>query len=518
MSNPLTVIAAAKLANARVAAYTATVFLSTFAIVTSSAVASDLSQVRVTTSNFQTLPGDSYTRASEEFAGNGLAFGKRNLAATVGQWMDTSLSASLRAFNVSGNVGDGVNSSFGFRHSQTQGVDPLQWNADEPLNTVSELYLTQRVGNTWLHAMGTSTPDESRYDIGLRYQRLGLNLGTGSGRSLVRLGGTMSDLNPWFFAGGRNLNFDFSGVTATFDFSDRTTAEVGQWSLDMQGLESRKTRFVGLRSGAFYGRLYDVGRRDVSQVANAVELGIRTSGLGLSFRQVDHLHGAQTRRLSMTTEGPRDTRLQLSFGRDVNPFYRAAEDTRMMFSVSGRFGATRVMRQTDTNSQDEPEQQSHTARNIALIGGGALVLAAAAGGGGGDEGGSNGRFPREQGAAFAVLNSVNPTCVSQNREYGGWVYRFNDGSYSYIDPIRGDVASVNIGGPERVPDGTRATATYHCHGGPDPRYNNEQFSPQDIFADRFFGVNGYLATPGGSFQRHDFATGRVQTIGTVKIR
>ncbi len=506
------------LPNFKVATRSATLLVSAFVITTTGALASETSEVRVATSNFQMQPVDAFARASDSFSGNGLAFGNRNMAATIGQWMDTSLSTSLRSFSVNGKAGDGVNSSFGFRHSQTQDVDPALWNAENTINSVSELSLTQRVGNTWLHAMGTSTPDESRYDIGLRYQRLGLNLGTGSGRSLVRLGGTMSDLNPWFFAGGRDLSFDFSGVTATFDFSDSTTAELGQWSLDMQGLESRKTRFVGLRSGRFYGRLYDVSRRDVSAVANAVEVGMRGNDFGLSFRQVEHLHGAQTRRLSMTTAGPRDTRVQLSFGRDVNPFYRAAEDTRVMFSVSGRFGATRVMRQTDTNSEGEAEQKSHTARNVALIGGGALVLAAAAGGGGGEEGGSNGRFPREQGAGFAVLNSINPSCVSQNREYGGWIYRFNDGSYSYINPIRGDVASVNIGGPDRVPSGTRATATYHCHGGADPRFNNEQFSPQDIFADRFFGVNGYLGTPGGALKRHNVSTGQIETIGTIRVR
>jgi len=495
----------------------ASVLLSANAIATTNAHASDVQGMRVFNSNIRAQPVDAFTTSTETFSGIGLASGNEKMAATIGRWMDTSLSTSLRSFNVSGDLGDGVNSVFGFRHSQTDDVDPMQWNGSDPLSSTSELYLTQRVGDTWLHAMGASTEQESRIDLGVRHGAFRLNVGAGSGRSLVRLGGTFSDMNPWFFAGGRDVGFDFSGATATLDFSARTTAELGQWSLDMQELGTRKTRFVGLRSGAVYGRLYDVSRPEASSVANGLELGFRGKALGLSFRHVEDVRGAMTQRLSMVTPGPRETSVGLSFGRDINPQYLAAEDTRMMLTLSGRFGQTRVMRQTDTNSEGEAQEESNTMRNVAIIGGGALVLAAAAGGGGGD-GDSNARFAREQGAAFSVLNSVNPRCVAQNREYGGWIYRFNDGSFSFINPIQGDVSSVNIGGPDRVPSGTRATATYHCHGGPDPRFNNESFSPQDVFADRFFNVNGYLATPGGQLKQHNVATGQIRTIGKVKTK
>jgi len=506
-----------KVSHAAFAMLSASVLLSANAISTTSAHASDVRGMRVFNSNFQAQPVDAFTLSTERFAGTGLASGNRKMAATIGQWMDTSLTTTLRSFNVSANLGDGVNSVFGFRHSQTDDVDPMQWNGSDPLSSTSELYLTQRVGGTWLHAMGTSTAQESRIDLGVRRGAFRLNVGAGSGRSLVRLGGTFSDLNPWFFAGGRNVGFDFNGATATLDFSGRTTAELGQWSLDMQELGARKTRFVGLRSGSVYGRLYDISRDDIASVASGLELGFRGKALGLSYRHVEDLNGASTQRLSMVTAGPRETSVGLSFGRDINPNYLAAQDTRMMLTLSGRFGHTRVMRQTDTNSEGEAQEESHTMRNVALIGGGALVLAAAAGGGGGGEE-PNGRFAREEGAAFSVLNSVNPRCVAQNREYGGWIYRFNDGSYSFLNPVQGDTSSVNIGGPDRVPNGTRASATYHCHGGPDPRFNNESFSPQDIFADRFFNVNGYLSTPAGQLKKHNVSNGQIQTIGKVNIK
>ncbi len=104
-------------------------------------------------------------------------------------------------------------------------------------------------------------------------------------------------------------------------------------------------------------------------------------------------------------------------------------------------------------------------------------------------------FPTEAEAAGDALNYINPISIGQNREYGGHIVRSPDGTYSATMPIKGGPAGVNIG---RVPAG--GTASYHTHGGFDPRYDNENFSPADLLGDMLDGINGYLATPGGSIQ------------------
>jgi len=66
-----------------------------------------------------------------------------------------------------------------------------------------------------------------------------------------------------------------------------------------------------------------------------------------------------------------------------------------------------------------------------------------------------------------------------------------------------------------IPAGGRATATYHTHAAFDPRFDNENFSPQDLESDRQLGVDGYLGTPGGQFKFHNVTTGAIQTLGRL---
>lgn len=101
-------------------------------------------------------------------------------------------------------------------------------------------------------------------------------------------------------------------------------------------------------------------------------------------------------------------------------------------------------------------------------------------------------------AAGDVLNYINPTSIGQNLEYGGHIIQNPNGSYSATTPIVGGPAGVNIGMP---PPGS--AASYHTHGGYDPRYDNEHFSPADILYNAFNGIPGYLGTPGGSYQTNN---------------
>ena len=145
------------------------------------------------------------------------------------------------------------------------------------------------------------------------------------------------------------------------------------------------------------------------------------------------------------------------------------------------------------------------------------LLISSCGGGGTSSGVSTdtGSWSEQQDAAWNALNDINPTSVSENVEYGGWVYLNADATYSFLDPVRGTVNAVNIGSPDQVPAGAVAKASYHTHGGDDPRFDSETFSPADLITDNLWRVDGYLATPLGIFKYHSYLTGEVLRLGTV---
>ena len=91
-----------------------------------------------------------------------------------------------------------------------------------------------------------------------------------------------------------------------------------------------------------------------------------------------------------------------------------------------------------------------------------------------------------------------------------------DGSFASTAPKKGEVASVQL--PRRslvIPSGSVATASYHTHAAFHPRFDNENFSPQDLQNDRDIGVDGYLATPAGQFKYPDVKNDVVIVLGTV---
>ena len=102
-------------------------------------------------------------------------------------------------------------------------------------------------------------------------------------------------------------------------------------------------------------------------------------------------------------------------------------------------------------------------------------------------------FPNEIEAAGDAINYINPISIGQNREYGGYVVRNANGTYTATGPISGGPTGVSLGRP---PVGT--TADYHTHGGYDPRYNNENFSRDDLRGNAGLNINGYLGTPSGA--------------------
>ncbi len=117
------------------------------------------------------------------------------------------------------------------------------------------------------------------------------------------------------------------------------------------------------------------------------------------------------------------------------------------------------------------------------------------------------RYPGKDGAGKQAIRDINPTSIRDDREYTGEIYKFPNGGFSYTPPTKSGQAGGKID-PSRVPPGTTFCGNYHTHGGPDPGYDNEHFSPTDKATDDAYGSAGYLGTPGGQILKYQPIQGK----------
>lgn len=106
-----------------------------------------------------------------------------------------------------------------------------------------------------------------------------------------------------------------------------------------------------------------------------------------------------------------------------------------------------------------------------------------------------------------AVTDINRTSIKEGREYGGWIYRNTDGTYSYVAPSKGGKDGLIL---PKKPAGV--CADYHTHGANDPGYDNENFSPTDKASNDRLPGPGYLGTPGGRIKKYDPVTKKSSTI------
>lgn len=338
----------------------------------------------------------------------------------------------------------------------------------------------------------------------------------GRGDGHTRFDQTFGGDGSSFFHGGMNDNFEYQGAGVSAALTDTGAMQAGFTRITADDVGDRYAYFAGYAGDAWRAGFTHVERTGQS-AAQGLNFGFQHRSLDFEFRQIETKTRASQRQLQLTHRVKRNRKLAVSFEWDRNPLYRDEEDSRVWFRFGGQWGRGASSSFSLDESGETDEESKPSSSKGALLGGLAVAaLAVGLSGSSGSEAVDNApRFNRQQGAARDVLNRINPTSVRENREYGGWVYRHGDGTYSSTNPVPGTAASVDIGPPTRVPSGTTTTASYHTHGGFDPRYDNENFSPQDILADVLSGVDGYLATPSGAFKYHQLSTGRIITLGTV---
>lgn len=430
-------------------------------------------------------------------------------AAALGQ---NAISVPASTFD----VGHGFSATFE-RTLYTSRHDSLnRYNGSE----VTSLSLHRKFGAGTFHYGNTYAPSERHQHVGFSTKRITGAYFQGSGESFSKAGsGLYQDLNHYFFHGGSRAPFRFQGGGLDVEMGNGLSAQVAGIRINSPGLEDRSGHYAGISAGRLSGGIFgmDRGGEGVGQGFNLAFDGVRA---GFEYQEVHSDTGAHLRRVGFSWRSNPVTRLSLELEDAGNPLYAAADERRVMFRFQRSFGPgtsfTAAEQQGESSEEggNQGKDENKYVKVVAIgLGVGALAAAVSSGDGGSDE---SQRFASADEAAFDVLNGINPTSVQENREHGGWVYRQADGSFNSTTPIAGDVASVNIGNPvTAVPIGTQAAASYHTHGGPDPRYDNENFSPQDILSDVLAGVDGYLGTPAGFLKKHDLNANQVYVLGRI---
>ena len=111
--------------------------------------------------------------------------------------------------------------------------------------------------------------------------------------------------------------------------------------------------------------------------------------------------------------------------------------------------------------------------------------------------GPGGFFDNPEQAAIDATGYINDRSITENIEYGGWIFEEND-RFTYDEPRPGTVDSVEIPWP-RPED----RAWFHTHGATLPGYDNENFSDPDRSISDTTGKPAYLGTPEGRIRRYD---------------
>ena len=329
--------------------------------------------------------------------------------------------------------------------------------------------------------------------------------GEGKGLSSLSSSLSLAERDASLFHGNYQRPTHFSG--AAFDFLTggvQFTAGVSQVGA-VQTVD-RISWFAGATSGALALQLYRVdGEDDDHAHALGLQLRLPVGELQSTFAAA----GSDVSSANLRWQLPLGRHLWLGFevrdGRSSR--FGNGEYQRWIVNFSGRQRSQDRLR-----AREGGTSTTDIATTVALAAGAVGIALVASSG---SESSDNQlRFSTQHDAARNVLNGINPTSVAENLEYGGWVYRNSDNTFSATEPVKGTVDSVSIGSPSSIGAGT-ATATYHTHGGFDPRFDSENFSFADISLNNNWGVDGYLGTPGGLFKFHHFLTGTITTLGTI---
>jgi|TARA_B100000315_G_scaffold56204_2_gene50456 hypothetical protein len=329
----------------------------------------------------------------------------------------------------------------------------------------------------------------------------------GQGQGLSSLSPVFSFTNrdASLFHGEHQRPVRFAGAALDF-FKGSVQFTTGVSQVESTGAPDRVSWFTGATSERFALQLFRVDGQDtVAAHAIGLQMRLPVGTLHTSYA----VAAIDTASAVLRWQVPLSSKLYLGFELRDGRSTRFSDGTyqRWVLNIAGSTRGSGALLATEGGNNGAQ------IATTALLAAGAVGIALVATSGS-DDTDSQLRFSTQHETARNVLNSVNPTSVAQNLEYGGWVYRNSDTTFSATEPVKGTVDRVNIGSPTSVPSGY-ATASYHTHGAYDPKYDSENFSYLDITMNNNWGVDGYLGTPAGYYKYHHYLTGVISTLGTI---
>jgi hypothetical protein len=377
----------------------------------------------------------------------------------------------------------------------------------------SEFALDYAGNNRVLHFASAFGEDEALGQFGWSSGGIRFDGFAGYGRNTSGIRSQYSSMDPYLFHGGIDKKYDYSGFSIARKISENLKIGFAQASIVASGLEDRSVSSFSIstnRISASYTEV-DRGNEKVGRVY-ALSTVFRGHSVGLDY--LEQANGTSYQGLNYSREH-RGIRYQFALQKTENPLYREKNDSRLMFSMAFSFGRTPSRLFATEPEQPEDEKETMSGGQKALIAGGIVGVGVALSSGDSDSDNQD-RLESQHAAARNVLNQINPVSVDQNREYGGYIFRNPDGSYSSTQPVGGGPVSVLLPPMTTVvPAGSTTRATYHTHAAFDPRFDNENFSPTDIQTNNLFMVDGYLGTPAGAFKYYQQSTGSISTLGSI---
>ena len=443
--------------------------------------------------------------------------------ASAGEYQRALESLQLAALDspVVSTLGDGRR-SFGYARTRPL-YDATDIDRIDP-QYLTDLSFSRQFSAATVHVSGKESPLENGLGGGFSLRHTSLYFSTGEQSGLAWSENTLPGVSDVFKSGFLSARSRWSDTSLSHAFASGLQWRGGQTRIDLEGRVNPSLYHTGLSWQGFSGD-YAVTRRNGVAIGQNLSLQLRRGRFGLSYDEIRDINNHTLRIVRSSFASAANRRMDFSLESGISPF-TGVSDQRFMFSYSGQIskpvrlaanGKADPSNPPDADTGKPPEgapdgvvaRQKSYKKQLIIAGsilGGAVALASSSGNADSEQGG----FAGQHDAARAVLNDVNPKSVRENREYGGWIVRSNDNTYGYTSPIKGNIDSVSLGNKPG-----NAAATYHTHGGPDPRYDNEHFSPQDKRSDNFFRVDGYLGTPAGAFLFYDYRSRHVSRLGTV---
>lgn len=415
-------------------------------------------------------------------------------------------------------------------------------------SVVSTFVSTSNGFNTLAFASSYSEEGSSAA-VGVRVGSLSVYVNSGSGESYSHNSTHYSGIDPFAYHGGNIVDYQYTGASMGFAIGEYSQIQAGQTTVTADRLEDRRSSFIDFSTDKMFAR-YTYVERGNDHVGYGLDAGIKIGRVNLAYQELTNNYDVSTRRIRFNWKQNHLNSFWLDLSAHRNAALEAYSNSSIMISWQHPLGANSIASHATDEEADKSQPRGGIGRGV-LIGGavaaGAVVLSSGSGGQDSAErvapstAQSNPQTITEptpqadnsqsiepvqpnvatvgnpqHDSARSRLNSINPTSVAENREYGGYVYQAADGSFATTNPIAGDATSVELPDPRfAVPNGTTARASYHTHAAFDPDFASEEFSDTDLEGDRTDNIDGYLATPMGAFLYHEVSSGQVSRLGTV---